>query len=416
MSAGGFGDGLSLSIISINKGVAAMSASQAHSDYVKACLPPEVKDSLPQYNQVDVGDISPIPWFKTFRETLIVRSIPSVSTVAQSVKRYSANISRVDLSNSQSLLKHRITIWRQQVEVRQKQLRNEFHSGICGCRATALRNASSVKLSLMGAGSTDENKVSMLGGHKTRLQSALADSAELATTALESSPSDKRATIPDLILSDRGNNIDYIDRNRIIDPVKTESQRRVATWTLEDIKTFLERYAIHPKNFKRIAAHFSDKWESDCVDLYYRMKIALNLKRFSYASSTVESRRRSSVTSGGQKNLNQIVIDEALAMLRPVASFGGMIPDHNSVEYSRISRDDSIHIPAQSTDEDEDRKYMIDCIQYIFAHFKSMLPAVNPNTPVADPLAVHPGHFPEVQSSEAVSRPGHPFAIPLGYQ
>jgi hypothetical protein len=276
-----------------------------------------------------------------------------------------------------------------------------------------LCNPSSVKLSLMGAGSTEENKVSMLGGHKTRLQTALADSSESALLALEVSPTDRRATIPDLVLIDNASGIAYTDRNRVVDAVNTELNRRVATWTLEDIRIFLERYAIQPKNFKRIAAYLSDKWEGDCVDLYYRMKIALNLKRFSYSSSTIESRRRSNVALGGQKNLNQLVIEEAIAMIKPLARFGGMIPDRTSLEFSRLSRDNSIQKLAQDTGEDEDRKYMIDSIQYIFAHFKSMLPT---GSPLLDHFTSQREQLLDTSPPDAFLRRGHPFAIPLGYE
>ena len=417
-------DAMVMDILSTNQCVAEFTGSQVSRDFLATSTPSTWVDS----GAAPVSDFdSSSPWFKTFRESLLVRNIPGIRNIAEALPFSDSKITREDSANIAALLKYRLVVWNRQVEVRQKQLRSEFHSGICGCRAGALRNASSVKLSLMGSGSTDENKVSMLGSHKTRSQSALAELTEPASLSSSSSCSEKRATIPDIAESHNSREITFIDRNRLIDPLIAESERRVAVWTVEEVKTFLERYAIHPKNFKRIASHLPDKWESDCVELYYRFKIALNLKRFTPGAT--DGRRKTASNPGSQKILNQLAIDESVKLFKSNAAFYGMVPNGTIQQVSIGHRDlpAVTEKPANTTmDEEEERKYMIDCIQYISAHFKAMLPVFS----LPAPSPMQNGEFSMQQvllltqntsevhnsSEPRLNRPSFPFAIPLGYE
>jgi len=279
----------------------------------------------------------------------------------------------------------------------------------------------------MGAGATDENKVSMLGGQKTRLQTSLADSQEQVSSSLDV-PGDKRAVIPDLLVGRLNSQISYLDRNRIVDPIEAEKQRSIASWTLDDLKIFVERYATHPKNFKRISAHLPDKWESDCVELYYRLKLSLQLKKFSLSPSTQESRKKFVVASGGQKSLTQMVLDDALLSLKALATYGGVIPDNISLQFSQ-SCSAGVILYSNRIDDDEIRKYMFESIQYIFVHCKNMLPSLVSRLPEVQ-------LFNNLQSGQnIVSQVGNaflknasahdkyrasgvtfPYAIPLGYE
>ena len=410
-----FSDSHALGTLTRNQVVAEAAGSQVSKDYLTISAAACRMDS----NAEQTADYSSLsPWFKTFRETLLVRNIPGIKNIADNVSV--SGITRGDILNLQSLLKHRLVVWSRQVEIRQKQLRTEFHSGICGYRSGALRNSASVKLSLMGSGTTDENKVSMLGSHKTRSQKALDDLREPTVMNSLAPSAEKRAIVPDVFISRSSHEIIYFDNNRLMDPLLTETERRVAVWTVDEVKTFLERYAIHPKNFKRIACHLPDKWESDCVDLYYRFKIALNLKRFTPGAT--DGRRKAASNPASQKILNQAAIDESVRLFKSNATFCGVIPDEASLQVARSRRDGAAGTEKDSmlfstVEEEEERKYMIDCIQYISAHFKSMLPVFSlpaqTQTHNGDVLKVLQQHG---SLDARMDRPGFPFAIPLGYE
>lgn len=57
-------------------------------------------------------------------------------------------------------------------------------------------------------------------------------------------------------------------------------QRRSEVWTLEQLRTFLEKFFVYPRrNFVRIAEFFSFKDHKDVTSLYYAVKKHLNLSQ-----------------------------------------------------------------------------------------------------------------------------------------
>jgi hypothetical protein len=72
----------------------------------------------------------------------------------------------------------------------------------------------------------------------------------------------------------------FYDMNRFVpDPVKAHNEYRTRlAWTQSEVKTFVERYAQHPKEFKRIAAALPGKSVKDVIEFYSIHRIDLNLK------------------------------------------------------------------------------------------------------------------------------------------
>jgi hypothetical protein len=72
----------------------------------------------------------------------------------------------------------------------------------------------------------------------------------------------------------------FNDQNRLCgDPVlEHERFKRRIVWTEKEVGKFLEKYARHPKQFRRIARDLPGKSVKDLVEFYYLMRFELNLK------------------------------------------------------------------------------------------------------------------------------------------
>ena len=86
------------------------------------------------------------------------------------------------------------------------------------------------------------------------------------------------ATIPDMV-SVKNGKIDYLfddTCHRVENPAEYYApQTGIHDWTEEEKKTFLDKYASHPKQFGIIANHLPNKTSSQCVDYYYLHKKGL---------------------------------------------------------------------------------------------------------------------------------------------
>ncbi|XP_024380079.1 uncharacterized protein [Physcomitrium patens] len=64
----------------------------------------------------------------------------------------------------------------------------------------------------------------------------------------------------------------FVSRNALVeDPVTVEMERKTLNpWTEVEKKIFVEKFALHYKNFKEIASHLQYKTTADCIEYYYR--------------------------------------------------------------------------------------------------------------------------------------------------
>ena len=65
-----------------------------------------------------------------------------------------------------------------------------------------------------------------------------------------------------------------------LDPERTYKERKILErcWTEAEKKTFLTKFMLYPKNFRKIAVYLPDKTEADCINYYFNNKYKLNLK------------------------------------------------------------------------------------------------------------------------------------------
>jgi hypothetical protein len=89
------------------------------------------------------------------------------------------------------------------------------------------------------------------------------------------------------------------DQNRFVeDPLKEHNAfRKRLYWAEGEVTIFLEKYAQHPKDFKRIATALPNKSVKDVIEFYFIQRIALNLKDIEVAARK-RGRKKMLVTRG----------------------------------------------------------------------------------------------------------------------
>ncbi|KAF7458823.1 Myb family DNA-binding domain-containing protein [Cryptosporidium felis] len=107
--------------------------------------------------------------------------------------------------------------------------------------------------------------------------------------------------------------VSFINRNGLIlDPVDQERNRNTI-WTFSEIRLFVEKYLMYPKDFRRIASFMEHKAVKDCIDFYYKYKYALGLKRILRLAHHLKGGQykgnlASGVDSAPSMNSNQVTI------------------------------------------------------------------------------------------------------------
>lgn len=93
----------------------------------------------------------------------------------------------------------------------------------------------------------------------------------------------------------------YYDENNLVeDPVfEHEYFKRRIGWTEEEKKIFLEKYAQHPKEFKKIANAIPGKCTKDVIEYYFINRIKLNLHEVKRLSRSKGHKKIT--TEGGNK-------------------------------------------------------------------------------------------------------------------
>lgn len=79
--------------------------------------------------------------------------------------------------------------------------------------------------------------------------------------------------MPSMILDEKERNCRrFVNRNALVeDPICLEMERkRINPWSPEEKKIFIESFALHHKNFRKISSYLEYKTTADCVEYYYR--------------------------------------------------------------------------------------------------------------------------------------------------
>jgi len=265
-----------------------------------------------------------IPWYDEFVESIKLKAVPALNRIS--------HLTRVNF------IKLKILYWRLAslyysmynhywnpliANEKRKILNANFPKGILGFRALlnpqdprALRALIMKQEDLKRAGGRHPQ---IMNSSLNRVPKTIDDVGVIApddTTAAsdtEQPPIEKYATLPDLKqvwnVKKFFPRVRFVDNNRFVEnmaQMENDSMESMAYWSLGEVRGFLERLAVHGKNFKRIATAIPEKTERDCVEFYYRFKIHLGMKNVIAAGSQSRQDRRKGgsvetvqITSGG---------------------------------------------------------------------------------------------------------------------
>ena len=86
----------------------------------------------------------------------------------------------------------------------------------------------------------------------------------------------------------------YYDENMLVeDPERAHQQfKNRLKWTDHEKKIFMEKYALHPREFKKIANSLPGKSIKDVIEYYHIYRIKIDLKKLEVAARTKGSKRR----------------------------------------------------------------------------------------------------------------------------
>ena len=262
----------------------------------------------------NIGKISKvIPWYDEFVESFKAKSLPSFSRVTK--------LARI------SFIKLKILYWRlaslyysmyaynwlpvtasRRLEI----LRFNFPRGILGFRALMNPDDPRIVRSLVMKEADNKRLGSRRHLQTFTVASSIEEKEKDELVDEFMAPINPHATVPDLTqtwqLGEIFPRVHFEDTNRVVNnmpQIERESMNSMAVWSLVEVRVFLEKLAIHGKNFKRIASSIVDKSERDCVEFYYRFKIHLNMKAIISAGSVSRQDRRMGAARAGELNSNQ---------------------------------------------------------------------------------------------------------------
>ena len=94
----------------------------------------------------------------------------------------------------------------------------------------------------------------------------------------------------------------YDENSLVTDPVKEHNMyKNQVTWTEEEKKIFLERYANNPRDFRKISLGLPSKSQKNIIEFYYLNRHVLNLKSLEIICAQKRSKKRY-ISEGSQSN------------------------------------------------------------------------------------------------------------------
>ena len=275
-----------------------------------------------------------VPWFDEFSETVSAKELLTVAKLS--------NLCRVSFTRLKSLYSKLClqcaainnNYWTGKASQKLRILNNNFPRGIAGFRAL-IGPDEPRHIRAMLIKQTDKSHYSQMMTHKKfEDKDREKEVLELDDSSLKES---KYASIPDLkyvwqtdVIFPR---VMYLDRNRIVPNmvrVEREYAELTSAWSLLEIKVFLERIAVHAKNFKRVSLAIPDKTEKDCVDLYYRFKVHLNMKQIIAAGIQSRQDRTTSNYRG--------LIDTVVSDLEKAIGPSGQLFSHSQLTHMNLDK------------------------------------------------------------------------------
>lgn len=123
-----------------------------------------------------------------------------------------------------------------------------------------------------------------------------------------------------------------------------QSSRAVNPWSFEERLIFLDKFAMYPKNFRKIASFLEHKCTQDCSYFYYLNKLDLGLKQLAKEASTLKRKGvlKSHIVALAKKRLNfepadSISSQTSTFLSSPQVSTGGLSHErHMQTEFSQL--------------------------------------------------------------------------------
>jgi hypothetical protein len=246
-----------------------------------------------------------IPWYDEFMESIRIGSITSLNRITHQTR---LNFIKLKIlywklaSLYSGIYNH---YWLPVVANERLEILNRnFPKGIIGYRALLSPNdPKTIRALVVKKAASNRHPPQIMSGNRGSLkiddQPIVANngSTEEPEDLSTAGPIEKYATCPDLKqVWNVYPRIHYVDMNRFVGDdmgkIESEAMASMASWTMAEVRSFLERLAVHGKNFKRISLSIPDKTERDCVEFYYRFKIHLNMKLIIAAGSQSRQERR----------------------------------------------------------------------------------------------------------------------------
>ena len=256
-----------------------------------------------------------IPWFTYFTEIVQLRNVATMSVLFKTIQ---AGFSRIKdlytrISKKASALYN--SRWNQVVADRLDILNRNFPKGVLGYRAlTSPEDPRHVKALIMKQAGQQ-----IFGGMSRMNRLTEAEAREMEKETGSDLNTSKHAFVPDMKrVWSALPRVHFTNTNGLVESMcaaEHESVDDMAPWNLGEVRVFLERLAMHGKNFKRIASNLSEKTEKDCVEFYYRFKVHLNMKQIVSAGNQNRAERNSQGNSTSAAANYRTLVDQAIEEL-----------------------------------------------------------------------------------------------------
>lgn len=250
----------------------------------------------------NVGSIcKTIPWFDEFTETISCLEFPMVGKLHKLCRVNFVRLKILYSQLGQKCASIHAKYWNHRATEKLRILNYNFPRGIVGYRALTIPgDPRHIRAILVKQ--TDKVHSQMMT-HNKKAEDKEKDKLEEVEDL--NSKESKHASIPDLkqVWQSRSvfPRVQYLSRNKLVtNMVQAEHEciDQMAPWSIPEIRIYLERIAVHAKNFKRVAVAIPDKSERDCIELYYRFKVHLSMKQIVAAGIQARQERNNNSYKG----------------------------------------------------------------------------------------------------------------------
>ena len=285
---------------------------------------PSLEDGSLDFSSI-VSICKTIPWFDEYSETISGSEIGGLDKLGRVMRLNFRRLKSLYMQLGSKCASIYVHHWVQTVAERLGILNRNFPRGIMGFRAL-IRPEDPRYIRAILLKQSDKSHSQMMTHHSKSADKEREETVEDSFFVASNNfvKESKFASIPDLKRAWQSKQVfprqvQYVDRNNLVaNMATTEHECVMAAWSLVEIRQFLERLAVHAKNFRRVSQAIVEKSEKDCVDFYYRFKLHLRMKQLVAAGITARQDR----STNGYKWIIDAVMEELELFLKPS---GGML-------------------------------------------------------------------------------------------